>query len=147
MKSSLCTFALATLVAIASLTQAHAQTLASRVNVPFAFDCGSQHFAAGIYTISISDSGSVLTVTDYKHSDMAVIQSRSDEYSPSMASYVAFRKYGNSYFLSAYHAKGGVTVALGESAKERSLIRELASNPTDSGIVRLAMLNGAASGR
>jgi hypothetical protein len=146
MKSSLYTFAIATLVAIAALTQAHAQTHVSRVNVPFAFDCGSQHFSAGTYTISVSDSRA-LTVTDYKHTGMVLIQWISNEDSPKTASYVAFRKYGNSYFLSAYHAKGGVTVALGESAKERSLIRELASNPTDSGTVRLAMLNGTASGR
>ncbi|MGA3068869.1 MAG: hypothetical protein ABSD43_01520 [Terracidiphilus sp.] len=146
MKSSLCTFALATFVAIASLTQAHAQTHASRVNVPFAFDCGSEHFAAGIYTISFSDSG-VLTVTDYKHTDMAIPLSRFDQDSTDAAPYVAFRKYGNNYFLAAYHANGGVTIDLGKSAKERNLARELALNPTDSGTVRLAMLNDAASGR
>ena len=146
MKSTISTIALATLVALASLAQAHAQTLASRVNVPFAFDCGSEHFSAGIYTISMSDSG-VLTVTDYKQTDMVIIQSKSDEDSPNIAPYVAFRKYGNLYFLAAYHASGGVTVDLGKSAKERGLVRELASNPKDTGLVRLAMLNDAASGR
>jgi hypothetical protein len=146
MKSSLYTFAVATLVAIASLTQAHAQTFVSHVNVPFAFDSGSKHFAAGTYTISLYDDG-VLSVTDYKRTDLAIVESRSDKDSPTTAPYVAFRKYGNSYFLAAYHAYGGVTVALGKSAKERSLIRELASNPTDSGTVRLAMLNNAAPTR
>jgi hypothetical protein len=146
MKSTLSTITLATLVAIASLTPAHAQTHASRVNVPFAFDCGSVHFAAGTYTISMYADG-VLSVTDYKHTDLVIVDSRSEQDSPSLAPYVAFRKYGNQYFLAEYHAEGGVTVDLGKSAKERGLILEVASNPTDSGLVRLAMLNDTASGR
>jgi len=139
MKLSISTLALATLVAIASLTQAHAQTHASRVNVPFAFDCGSEYFPAGIYTISMYDDG-VLTVTDYKHTDRVIIQSRSDNDSPSTAPYVAFRKYGDQYFLAEYHANGGVTVDLGKSAKERGLIRELAANQASPGSVQVAAL-------
>jgi hypothetical protein len=146
MKSSLYTFAFATLVAIASLSQAHAQTHVARVNVPFAFNSGSQHFAAGTYTISMYDNG-VLAVTDYKRTDLAVIQSRSDNDSPNTAPYVAFRKYGNQYFLTTYHAQGGVTINLGKSARERSLARELAANHVEGGTVRVAMLNNAAPTR
>jgi len=145
MKPSLSIFALAALFAIASLTQAHAQKHTSRVNVPFAFDCGSQHLAPGTYTIGLSYSG-VLTVTGDKDGALVIIQSRSDADSPNMAPYVAFRKYGNQLFLAAYHPAGGVIADLGMSAKERSLTRELAATPADSGLVRLA-LNDAASGR
>jgi hypothetical protein len=146
MKSSLYTFAFATLVAIASLSQANAQTHVARVNVPFAFNFGSEHFSAGTYTISMY-SDRVLSVTDYKQTNKVIILSRSDGDSPNMASYIAFQKFGSQYFLTKYHANGGVTIDLGKSARERSLARELAMNHVVSETVRLAMLNDAASTR
>ena len=53
MKTTIRTIALASLVAIASLSQtAIAQTgwPSTTVDIPFAFDSGTQHFEAGVYT-------------------------------------------------------------------------------------------------
>jgi len=54
MKHSIHTIAFATLVTIASLTQAHAIPCFSS-QCSFAFSCGSEHFPAGTYTISTLD--------------------------------------------------------------------------------------------
>jgi hypothetical protein len=54
MKSTLSAIALAALFTIAPLIQAHAQTSnVSPVNVPFGFNQGTNHFAAGTYKIGI----------------------------------------------------------------------------------------------
>jgi hypothetical protein len=145
MKHSISTLALVALVAIASLTQAHAQTHASKANVPFAFSYGNENFAAGTYTIELAGD-SELAVTKNGHTRFVMIQARTDSDSPMTPGYVSFRRYGNSYFLAAYHTNGGVTFGFGTTSKERSLTRELAVNPSDSGTVRLA-LNDAVSSR
>jgi hypothetical protein len=142
MKSILFTITLATLVVIAPLTQAHAQNHGTSINVPFAFNCGSTHFAAGAYKMKITGNlDQILTVTDDKHTAMVGVEKGSDSDSPNAAPYLAFRKYGSQYFLAEYHAGAGVTVAIPESPRERRLARELAANPADSGLVRLAVNN------
>jgi hypothetical protein len=140
MKSSISTFALATLVAIASLTQAHAQNLAARVNVPFAFDFGSEHFSAGAYTISmLGDKVVGLRNNAHPSARMAIIESISDLGSPNEPTSVTFRKYGNSYFLAEY-STSGTTITLSESKTERSLAREYAANQANPGSVQVAAL-------
>jgi hypothetical protein len=142
MKSSISTLALAALVAIASLTQAHAQTLASRVNVPFAFDCGGQHFAPGAYTVSRRDLGSqeILTLWDGKSTSQVQIN-LGDGPSNVAPAYVTFRKYGNRYFLAGYHpSNSGTTMEVPASSQERIVARDFALYPAqDRGRVELAM--------
>jgi hypothetical protein len=140
MKHSISTLALATLVAIASLTQAHAQTNVARVNVPFAFNLGADHFSAGTYTIGVQGLDYVaLSNNENPSARMAIIESRSDSGSPSAPASVTFRKYGNTYFLAEYSASG-TTITLLESKKERSLAREYALNQTNPGLVQVAAL-------
>lgn len=139
MKSSIRSFALATLVAIAPMTMAFAQNDASRINVPFSFNYGTAHFSAGTYTVSLMDQ-SVVAVTDSAHTLWAIVQSRSQE-NPERAGYLEFRKYGDQYFLAGYHPQGGATISLGVSKRERSLARDYAANRTDPGTVRLALLD------
>lgn len=148
MKSRLGTIALVALVAIASLMQAHAQTLNddSRVNVPFGFNRGTDHFAAGTYKIGIH--GRVFRLTDGNwHTSLVLAQSVSNFRSWAKPSYVAFRRYGNTYYLAGYHVAGGVTMTFGESKKERIAAREFASNRADTGLVQLALLNDGGPGR
>ena len=138
MKHSISTIALATLAAIASLTAAHAQTLASRVNVPFAFDCGSAHFAAGSYTISMQGSDVVAVSNDAQRSTrLAVIESKTNSGSPNAPATVTFKRYGDSYFLAEY-STSGETITLLKSKTERSLAHEYALNPTEPSVVQLA---------
>lgn len=150
MKSSIRTFALATLVAIACLSQVHAQSQASQVNVPFAFSCGSEHFPAGTYIISTLDkfpfiaslsSGAKLPAR------RTMIESMSASASTDRPGYVVFRKYGDNYFLAEDHTIDGITIRFGKSEKERSLAREYAQSQMNPGRVQLALLNDAAPGR
>jgi len=150
MKHSISTLALAVLVAVASLTQAHAQSHVSQVNVPFAFSCGSEHFPAGTYTISTLDkfpfiaslsSGAKLPAR------RAMIESMSTSASTDRPGYVVFRKYGGNYFLAEDHTIDGVTIRFGKSEKERSVAREYAQSQMHPGRVQLALLNDAAPGR
>ncbi|HEV2134085.1 MAG TPA: hypothetical protein VGR47_07460 [Terracidiphilus sp.] len=143
MKPIFTTIAIATLVVIASLTQAQAQSPSARVKVPFAFDCGMAHFAAGTYAIAVDKD--VLILSGSTQRAMTLVKWRTDS-NTDQPGYLTFRQYGNRYFLAQFHANDGVTVDLGASAKERNLIREQVSNPKDSGTVRLA-LNDSALGR
>lgn len=148
MKSTLCTIALAAVVAIVSLTQANAQiTQVSRVNVPFGFNRGTDHFAAGTYKVGICDGGILFSLIDSNGHKSLAIARRSDSRSSSKPGYVAFRKYGNTYFLAGYHLAGGATMTLVESKKERAVAHDFASNPTDTGDVQLALLSYPVTGR
>lgn len=138
MKSIARAIALATLAITASLTVAHAQTQVARVNVPFDFNLGSEHFAAGAYTITVDGSDVLDVSNDGRPSQrMALIESRTNS-SSSNASAVTFTKYGNMYFLTAYSSQGA-TIKLIESGKERSLAHEYALSRMAPDLVTLAM--------
>ncbi len=140
MKSILSSIALSTLVAIASLSQANAQTLAARATVPFAFDCAGHHFPAGTYTISMLDNAIVSLSNLAKSSnDLVQIESISNADSVQAPGRMTFRKYGNTYFLAEYSTRG-TNVALVESNRERSLAREYASRGTAPASVQVAAL-------
>lgn len=139
MKSIARTLALATLAVTASLTVAHAQTQVARVNVPFDFNLGSEHFAAGTYTIATQGSDIVSVSNQARSSQcMALIESRSDFGPSNNRATVTFSKYGNAYFLAAY-ASQGETIKLAESSKERSLSHEYAMSRMAPDLVTLAM--------
>ena len=140
MKHIVSTLAIATLVAVTSLTQAHAQNLAVRVNVPFAFNSGSAQLAAGTYTIEMQSPDIVALSNDAKRSTrLATIESRTNSGSLHAPASLTFRKYGNNYFLAEY-STGGTTIKLIESNKERSLAREEAMNQTEPSLVQVAAL-------
>jgi hypothetical protein len=141
MKSSIRTFALATL-AIASLSQAHAQTHASPVSVPFPFECGGASFAPGTYTISKVDGEFRITLGDNKTTSIFLV-SNADGPKNTKRGYVAFRKYGNRYFLAEYHsANSAHSMDFLESGKERRVARDYAMNRTEPGRVQLALNDG-----
>jgi hypothetical protein len=71
----------------------------------------------------------------------------SDSGSSAKPGNIAFRRYGNTYFLAGYHVAHGVTMTFDESKKERVVAREFASNPADTGRVQLALLNDDISAR
>jgi hypothetical protein len=143
MKSSIRTLALAALVAIASLSQAHAQT--PNVNVPFAFDCGSAHFAPGAYTLSISPGREYLMLQSKTNAGMALINV-GDGPKNTTPGYVMFRKYGNRYFLAGYHPTNSLsTMEVQTSKTERVVAREFALYQPEPGRVQLAL--NEASGR
>src|ERR1700727_18381 len=98
MKTTIRTIALATLVAIASLSQtviAQTGQPSTKVDVPFAFDYGTQHFAAGVYTVSMELNQDILTLSDGNRTARALIQAGHDSTARQNTSYVTFRKYGD----------------------------------------------------
>jgi hypothetical protein len=140
-------FAVATLAATVLLSPAlHAQvsTHTSEVNVPFAFNCGSQHFGAGTYRITMTETN-FLIVSNQEQSGSLVFESDSQP-GGSDAGYLVFRKYGNRYFLGEYHpASGQISARILRSKTERRAERDYAANRADAGHVRLALLeNGRA---
>ncbi len=142
MKSSISIFAVATLVAIASLSQAHAQTQASRVSVPFAFECSGVSFAPGTYTISKVDGEHMITLRDSKSSYIVLIDN-ADGPKNAKVGYVAFRRYGNRYFLAEYHPTNSAnSMDLPLSGKERRVAKDYAMNRTEPGRVQLALNAG-----
>ena len=142
MKSNISTFALAAVVAIASLSAAHAQTQASRVSVPFAFECAGVSFAPGTYTISKVDGEHRITLRDSQTSAIVLINI-ADGPKNAKRGYVAFRKYGNRYFLAEYHpANSTHSMGFPQSGKERRVAKEYAMNRTDPGRVQLALNDG-----
>jgi hypothetical protein len=101
---------LAVVVAGAPLSPAsHAQELegAVVVNVPFTFENGSQHFAAGRYTIRM-DSQHILLIRGESSSGF-VMAGIDESIHPSETTMVVFRRYGDQYFLREVWVEGETT--------------------------------------
>lgn len=143
MTSQIRTFALAALVALASLAPAlHAQnTIRAQVDVPFSFDYGTTHFGQGTYILSMNGQNS-LVVRNRATSQSAMVIARMD-ISPVVAhhSRVTFKKYGDRWFLEQVEiADSDTSVSVYESKAERQAARELASRGGDATQIALALL-------
>jgi hypothetical protein len=150
MTTNLRTFALAALVAVASLTPAvYAQnTIHARVDVPFSFDYGTTHFGRGTYSISMTGQTALL-VRNRTTGEAAMVLAQLD-FSPVAAtsSAVTFRKYGDRWFLEKVSIAGnGTSVSVYESKAERQAARELASRGGEATQLALALLPERAFGK
>jgi hypothetical protein len=143
MKTTIRSIAVASLVAIASLSQTViAQTLehSMKVQVPFAFNYGKQHFTAGVYTLSMQNQN-VLSLRSGNRSGWAMIETGYDP-TQHKSGYVAFRKYGDQYFLTEYSpSSGNLHASVFESASERRAARDYAANHVTPSRVQLAVLS------
>jgi hypothetical protein len=136
MKSRISTLAL---VALASFSQAHAQTHFSTVNVPFAFDCGSKHFAPGTYQVSSQLDWSTITLRD-DQTNCTVLSNRDYRPNNAASSYVVFRSYRNRFFLAGYRpSRSGIAMEVPTSKKERIVARDFALYQPEPGRVQLAL--------
>lgn len=133
----------ATLLAIvfagAALSPAlHAQDLkdAVIVNVPFAFQNGSQHLNAGLYTIRM-DYQNVATIRGESASGFSMTGSDVD-LQPSKTTKVVFRKYGDQYFLHEIWVAGDTSHTYFPTSKVER--RELSVNRTAPTTVVVAAL-------
>lgn len=149
MKTTIRTIALATLVAIASLSQtviAQTGQHSMKVNVPFAFDYGKQHLSPGVYSLTMNNQN-VMSLRIGDRSAWAMIEAGNDP-TEHKSGYVVFRKYGERYFLTEYvPANGSIHVSVFESGAERRAAREFAANHLSPRQVQLAMMSniGAAA--
>ena len=95
-----------------------------RVNVPFAFEQGSAHFAAGEYTLSLP-TGHLLLVRGEKDSGYSLANVDKSLH-PADRSKVVFKRYGDRYFLHGIWMAGSAThVDCVKSREEKSLQKEL----------------------
>jgi hypothetical protein len=116
----------------------HAQDLESKVivNVPFAFQNGSQHLSAGLYTISTSYQN-IASIRGASRSGFALTGLDEDS-QPSKTTRVVFRKYGDQYFLNEIWVKGDTTHTYFLQSKRESV--ELSANRTAPTNITLAAL-------
>lgn len=118
----------------------------ARINVPFAFDYGSRHFAPGVYMLDLS-SPRLLTIRALDGSMVAtaMLQEEITTY-PSVRSKVAFLKSGSYYQLQALWMTGSNEYfhTIRSKAKKQP---ELASDRAPSYTVEVALLEEPAPTR
>jgi hypothetical protein len=142
MKTNFRTIALAALVAIASMSpalQAQTTDTYAQINVPFAFDYGTAHFAPGTYRIDMR-STKILAVHNGSRTGMAMVQTEYNHF-PVKTGQVFFEKYGDRYFLQEVWTAGSDThLSVYQSKREKQAAKELASQGTAPNRIALALL-------
>jgi hypothetical protein len=147
MKTVTRTIALATLVTIVFLSQtviAQTGQNSAKVDVPFAFNYGTQHFPSGVYTLSM-ENPNILSLRSGNRSAWTMIQKGSDP-AQHKSAYVVFRSYGDRYFLTEYISANGSIASVFESAAERRAARDFAANRLTPGHVQLALMSNSGGG-
>lgn len=135
-KSSILKLSLfAAVLTLACTSTLHAQSPAGRaqIKVPFAFEVGPDHFAPGVYTVSMLN-GSTLYVRGIRYGAFAPI--KSGDNSAITGGKVVFHRVGGQYFLSEVWSDGSKEpmVLYPSKAEKEALSRELAANHrTDQG--------------
>ncbi len=132
---------IAAVLAVASLAPAaQAQDLApgfaAKINVPFTFETAlGQHFAPGIYTISMNGENTML-IRGAKTSGLVLTQ-LADDSLPATKGKAVFTHYGDKYFLRSVSVAGNNDLFCGRSKAERQLEVGAAKTQTT---VELALL-------
>ena len=130
----------AAVLAVATLSPAsHAQDVGvvAKVNVPFSFESGSKHYAAGVYTIRMENQH-ILLIRGVSESGMAMT-SVEDNGQPAQKSAAVFQRYGNRYFLSEIFVAGKSRhIHLQQTKQEKQ--SQVAQNTTAPTNVEIAML-------
>jgi hypothetical protein len=123
----------------------HAQDRAGEVmvNVPFAFQNGSQHLSAGLYTISISYQN-IARIRGQSRSGFAMT-GFDEDVQPSKTTRVVFRKYGDQYFLDEIWVAGDTNHTYFLPSKSERL--EMSANRTAPTSVMVAALEGIPLGQ
>ncbi len=145
MKLNFRTIAVFALIAIAGLSQtvlAQSSRPPLKIDVPFAFDYGKQHFAAGVYTVAMRDQN-ILTLSSGDRTAWAMIQTGYDP-TQHKNGYVTFRKYGNRYFLTEFSpANASMNASVFESYGERLVARDFATSHLVPSQVQVSQLSNA----
>jgi hypothetical protein len=130
----------AVILAIAPFSVAsHAEDIegAVVVNVPFAFENGSQHFTPGLYTIRM-EYHNIMTIRGKAGSGIATTWFDEDRH-PSNTTKVVFRRYGEEYFIDQVWIAGEATHTYTLPSKAEKL--EIAANRGASTSVQVAALH------
>ena len=84
-------------LSLVPLARAQARETIARVNVPFAFQCGLQHYPAGMYDM-IRLSADIVQMRGASHSGVAMMRMDVNRL-PAKTGKAVFSVYGNQYFL------------------------------------------------
>jgi hypothetical protein len=137
----------AAVLAFAPLSPAsHAQSVRAfaKVNVPFAFESGSKHYTAGVYTISMNNEHTLL-LKGVSDSGLAMT-SVEDNGQPAQKGVAVFHKYRDQYFLSEISVTGmSRRIHIRRSTAESEL--EIAQNKTAPQSVEVAVSQGLSAGQ
>ena len=127
-------------VSLAPASQAQNRT-GARVNVPFAFETGHQHFAPGMYTISM-ETTDMLVIKGASGSGFVLMHVAGDRRQPAKSK-VVFRRSGDHYFLGQIwlEDRSGFMEVTKSKAERKLQVAEQKSAPADS--VELALLEPA----
>jgi hypothetical protein len=135
----------AIILAVVSLPPAmYAQEVGETVtlNVPFAFEVGSQRFPPGFYTIQMKDQHIILIRGSLASGYLGTWFDEDEQ--PSKTSKVIFRKYGDRYFIGEIWTAGdGTHTYTVPSKAEKKLDSELAENKTSPTGVEVAVLSAS----
>jgi hypothetical protein len=127
----------AAIVAAAPLSsQAQDPGMIARVNVPFSFETGAKHFAAGVYTIRM-ENGHTLLIRGISDSGLALM-SIEDNGTAAKTGKAVFEKYGNRYFLREISIAGKSSRLHLQPTKEQTRF-ETASKITTPAPVEIAL--------
>lgn len=115
-----------TMVFLASALHAQAQNV-GRVQIPFSFEYGTEHFAGGTYTLYANPVSHLLSISGPGGTGTAMtMQSSYNAMAERNVVRVQFKKYGDRYFLEQVRSAGREIDVL-ESGAERRTAREFAS--------------------
>jgi hypothetical protein len=110
---------IAAVLAVASsvpAAQAQSPGFAAKIDVPFAFQTGSgQHFAPGVYTISMNGEQSMM-IRSNTSAGMAMTQMANDG-PPATQGKAVFTHYGDQYFLRSVWVAGNTSHLTCNSSK------------------------------
>jgi hypothetical protein len=106
-------------VAMVSASHGFAQSNEMRVNVPFAFQSGSQRMPAGVYRVTIESQHLILLRGD---STSGFVHTNPQIGKPAAKDKLVFQRYGNQYFLREVWASQSDT---GEKCVKTKLEREV----------------------
>jgi hypothetical protein len=125
-------------VSLAPAAQAQIQEPIGRANVPFAFDCGAEHYPAGIYDLRTL-SNNVLLVRGTSHSGLTMIRMDMNML-PAKTNQAVFGVSGNRHFLREIRSSRGTTHVIFKASKAEQRVK-LASNSIHQPDIQLALLD------
>ncbi len=95
----------AALFAVASFTPtAHAQFSGATTTIPFSFDAGGFHYAAGSYILKrqVNAAGSTYVSLIGQNGTSVILPMVGDDSEPATHTYLLFKKHGGTFYLSEF---------------------------------------------
>jgi hypothetical protein len=129
--------AILAVLSLAPTAQAQTQEPIGRVKVPFAFDCGTEHYPAGTYDLRTM-SNNVLLIRGYSHSGFVMM--RMDMNMSTKTGKAVFSVSGDQYFLHEISSPKSTIHIVFKASKAQQRVK-LTSNSIHQPDIQLALLD------